>query len=185
MKILFLDCETTGDDEKDHSIVQLSGIYLDGDKKENINWNIAPRNDRTYQEEALAIIGKTMDELSDYDTNRVAFVEFRDWLNEKVDRFDRQDKIQIIGYRVSFDEKFLRQFFIDNGDNFYGSYFWNPGIDVMNLAANKLILERPLLSNFKLSTVCKHFGIPVDETRLHDSIYDIELTMALYEEIMK
>ena len=40
--------------------------------------------------------------------------------------------------------------------------------------------DRDKLPNFKLATVAKHIGISVDESRLHDSEYDIELTRKLW-----
>jgi hypothetical protein len=39
---------------------------------------------------------------------------------------------------------------------------------------------RAELTNFKLSTVARHCGISVDDKRLHDSLYDIELTRELW-----
>jgi DNA polymerase-3 subunit epsilon len=39
------------------------------------------------------------------------------------------------------------------------------------------------MPDFKLKTVAGHFGTVVDETRLHDALYDIELTMNIYKAI--
>jgi hypothetical protein len=39
---------------------------------------------------------------------------------------------------------------------------------------------RAELSNFKLATVARYCGIKVDDSRLHDSQYDIELTRELW-----
>ena len=39
---------------------------------------------------------------------------------------------------------------------------------------------RAELPNFKLATVAKHAVIEVDDSRLHDSRYDIELTRQLW-----
>jgi hypothetical protein len=39
---------------------------------------------------------------------------------------------------------------------------------------------RAELPNFKLATVARHTGIDVDDSRLHDSMYDIELTRQLW-----
>ena len=36
------------------------------------------------------------------------------------------------------------------------------------------------MENFKLSTVAKALGVPVDETKLHDASYDIFLTKAIF-----
>jgi hypothetical protein len=39
---------------------------------------------------------------------------------------------------------------------------------------------RAELSNFKLASVARYCGIKVDDSRLHDSLYDIELTRGLW-----
>jgi DNA polymerase-3 subunit epsilon len=36
------------------------------------------------------------------------------------------------------------------------------------------------MENFKLSTVAKELVIITDETKLHDALYDIKLTRAIY-----
>lgn len=50
----------------------------------------------------------------------------------------------------------------------------------MLLWAQILQPVRHELPNFKLASVAKHSGIAVDENRLHDSQYDIELTRELW-----
>jgi DNA polymerase-3 subunit epsilon len=40
------------------------------------------------------------------------------------------------------------------------------------------------MSDFKLKTVCRHAGISVDESKIHDAIYDIEITRALYKKVI-
>ena len=39
------------------------------------------------------------------------------------------------------------------------------------------------MENFKLMTVCREMGIDVDESKLHNSKYDVWLTAELYNQI--
>ena len=51
----------------------------------------------------------------------------------------------------------------------------------MSLAAEHLKEARSGMPNFKLGTVARTLGIEVDQTRLHDAIYDTELTYQIYQ----
>lgn len=62
----------------------------------------------------------------------------------------------------------------------------DPGIHAIHQLAGILLRNErndPKLPDFKLLTVCKYLGIPVDETKLHDALYDIELTRELFLEL--
>lgn len=68
-------------------------------------------------------------------------------------------------------------------DKYFNSWFWIDTIDVMVLASNKFAKERHKFTDFKLSTVAQKLGIEFDETKLHDALYDIELTKKVYEKL--
>ena len=48
------------------------------------------------------------------------------------------------------------------------------------LASQYLLAERPLMPNFKLSTVAAQLGVVVAEDKLHDALYDVDLTRDAY-----
>ena len=73
---------------------------------------------------------------------------------------------------------------IQNGDKYFGSYFWSNSIDVMVLATLRLLGVRPTMENFKLMTVAKTVGVQIDESKLHDAMYDIYLTREIYNRII-
>ena len=50
----------------------------------------------------------------------------------------------------------------------------------MVLAAEHLAERRHLMENFKLMTVSKEVGLSVNEEKLHDAEYDINLTRDVY-----
>lgn len=43
-----------------------------------------------------------------------------------------------------------------------------------------LLAERPMMPNFKLSTVAAQLGVVVSEDKLHDALYDVDLTRDAY-----
>ena len=103
-------------------------------------------------------------------------------LGKYVDKFNRKDKFFLVGYNnAAFDNNFLRGFFLQNGDEYFGSWFWSNSVDVMVLASNYLLDRRAEMENFKLSTVAKFLNIAVEDDALHDAQYDIELTKLIYD----
>jgi DNA polymerase-3 subunit epsilon len=69
---------------------------------------------------------------------------------------------------------------VQNGDQYFGSWFWSDSLDVMVLASHFFIDKREMMQDFKLKTVCGHAGINIDESKLHDAIYDVKLTRELF-----
>jgi len=155
MKILFIDIETTGLNHEVDSIRELSAIIrVDGRIKARYN-------------------KKNISQREYYKT----FVEF---LDKYVDKFDKNDKFLFAGYNGGFDMDFIRTLFKRNNNDFYGSYFWNPYYDIMQIALHKLRNRRHLLENFKLGTVARFLRIPVRETSLHNAEYDCNLAKEIY-----
>ena len=112
--------------------------------------------------------------------------KFVNMLAKYVDRFDKRDKFFLVGYNnAAFDNQFLRGFFLQNGDVYFGSWFWSNSFDVMVLATSYLAERRAEMENFKLSTVAKFLGIWVSDDELHNAMYDIELTMKIFNIVNK
>ena len=99
-----------------------------------------------------------------------------------MDKFNKKDKFFLVGYNnAAFDNQFLRGFFLQNADKYFGSWFWANTLDVMVLATDYLMDIRPDMENFKLSTVAETLGVQVDGDSLHNALYDIELTKAVFD----
>lgn len=110
------------------------------------------------------------------------YKQFTDMLGKYVDKFDKQDKFFLCGYNITqFDNQFLRAWFVQNSDNYFGSWFWSNSVDVMVLATQYLLSVRPAMENFKLMTVAKELGIVIEEEKLHDAQYDNYLTYEIYK----
>ena len=102
-------------------------------------------------------------------------------LSKYVDKFNKKDKFHLVGFNnASFDNAFFRAFFVQNKDVYFGSWFWSDSIDVMVLASYKLRDVRTELEDFKQKTVAKYLGIQVEEEKLHDAEYDIDICLAIF-----
>lgn len=183
MKLVFFDLETTGTNPGKHGIHQISGqIVIDGAVKETFDFHVQPNPKALIEEEALKVGGVTREQILAYPPMQQVYQEFVAMLGKYVDKFNKKDKFFLVGYNnAAFDNQFLRGFFLQNGDVYFGSWFWSNSIDVMVLASAYLATRRPEMENFKLSTVAKTLGIVVNDDSLHDAMYDIELTKAVFD----
>ena len=196
-KVFYYDVETTGLDTKLCSVHQISGaIEVGGEVKEYFDFRLSPLltgieryNDgkqwakRTFDKQhsdfALSMTGKTLDELiADGESASVVAKSIISIMSKYVDQYDKYDKFFLCGFNNrKFDDNVIRQFFDDVDYNWFGSWFWSNTCDVSVMATEALKNVRPSMESFKLSSVARELGIDVDESRLHDSKYDIELTI--------
>lgn len=186
VKQVFLDVETTGLDPRQHVIHQLSGqIYVDGKLEESFDYNIKPHERGRIDQKALEIAGVTKQQIMQYPDRKVVFKKFMDLLEKHIKRYDKADKYFFCAYNAHFDNGFIRKFFTQNQEEYFGAFFWSNNIDVMVLAAEYLKDSRHGMKDFKLMTVAEFLGIEIDETKAHDSLYDIEITKAVYDIVTK
>jgi DNA polymerase-3 subunit epsilon len=182
MKLFFLDIETTGVRYWKNGIHQISGcIEIDGELKESFDFKVCPFKDAIIENDALATSHVTREQILNYPPMFDVYMNLSTLLSKYVDKYNKTDKFFLVGYNcASFDNQFLRAWFVQNGDNYFGSWFWSSTLDVMVLAAEYLKHRRHAMIDFKLKTVAAELGIDVDESRLHDGSYDIELTRRIY-----
>ena len=181
-KICFIDLETTGLDKDKNGVIQIAGrLQVEGEFVETFNFDVQPFTNDDISDQALAVNGKTLNDLMGFEKPQAVHRQFTALLGKHVDNFDRRDKFHFCGYNSQgFDMPFTRKWFEKCGDKYFGSLFWSASIDVMPIWAFILRKERHKMKNFKLATVAKHAGIEVDPDRLHDAMYDIDLTIELY-----
>lgn len=177
MKVLFFDLETTGTLVNKHGIHQLSGmIVVDGEVKEKFDFKVQPNPKAEIVQEALDVAGVAKEQIMAYPPMGEIYRKFIDMLSKYVDRYNKKDKFFLAGYNIaSFDNAFFRAWFLQNGDKYFGSWFWSNCFDVMVLATPYLSEQRAEMENFKQGTVAKALGINVDDSKLHDALYDIEI----------
>ena len=187
MKYFYFDVETTGLYHWKHGIHQLAGlIEIDNEIVDTINLRIQPNAHALIEDEALNISGINREALKSFTPFKDAYTILTHTLSKYCDKYDKKDKFHLVGYNnSSFDNNFLRAFFVQNDDKYFNSWFWINSIDVMTLATERLKKQRHLMPDFKLPTVAKRLKIKVEEDNLHDALYDIDLTRQIYKKISK
>ena len=132
LKLFYFDIETTGVKHWRNGIHQISGmIKIDGEVKERFNYKVAPYHKAEIEDEALAISGVTKDQIMLYESMSSVYGEIISMLSKYCDKYDRLDKFHLVGYNnASFDNPFFRAFFAQNGDSYFGSWFYPDCIDV-------------------------------------------------------
>lgn len=187
MKLFFFDLETTGTNPGRHGIHQISGeIMVDGVTREQFDFKVRPNPQAQIEEDALKVGGVTKEQILAYPPMYDIYRKLINMLEKYVDKYNKKDKYFLVGFNnASFDNQFLRGFFIQNGDQYFGSWFWSNSFDVMVLATPYLAANRAEMENFKLATVAKALGIEVSEDNLHDASYDIALTKGIFQIVTK
>lgn len=185
--LLFFDLETTGVMYWKNGIHQLSGLVeIDGNVVEEFDIKVRPNPKCIVEPQALDVAGVTLEQINAYQDMRTGYDQFTSILGKYADKYNKQDKFHLVGYNNrGFDDPFLRAWFVQNGDNYFGSWFWSDSIDVMVLASDYCRGARHTMENFKLMTVAKHLGIQVDESKLHDALYDVRLTRQVFESVRR
>jgi DNA polymerase III epsilon subunit-like protein len=182
MKQFYLNTETTGTNESRHGLVQIAGIYYDGGLEQEINLYIKPFPGDEIDPKAMEVHG--LDPHAAVQPSGVEFLEPKEayrqlvwFLGNRVNKYDKQDKMHIKGYNVAFDIRFLRRFFEKNDNSYFESYFYPSGLDIYALACY-FLADKPL-PNYKLTTVADHLGLNVDMNQAHGALYDIWITKAV------
>lgn len=186
-KVLWIDLETTGLNSLSHAIIQLAALVeIDGEIVEEIDLRMRPLAKHKIDEAALAENGLSEAEIRTYPHQADQYRAFEALIARYVNRYEKLDKFILAGYNINtFDEPFLRQLFLDNAvdrkarkyGGYFGSWFFWPKRDVQTYLAEHLVEHGLRLSDYKLSTVCEHFGIAINA---HDALSDIQSTRALY-----
>lgn len=182
-KLFIYDLETTGVMHWKNGIHQIAGmIMIDGVIKERFDFKVAPNPKAIVVQEALDVGGVTMEQIAAYPPMKEVYKALIKMMSKYVDRYRKDDKFHLVGYNnASFDNNFFRAFFVQNNDMYFGSWFWSDSIDVMVLASNYLRERRHEMVNFKQGTVAKFLGITVEDEKLHDAEYDINICYEIFK----
>jgi len=186
-KLIFLDTETTGTDRKKSGVYQIAGIIECDGKAEEFDFKCNIFDGDLVDKKAFEANKMSINKIMTFPNPKDTFREFIDLLSKYVDRFDKKDKFVAIGYFSEFDAEILRTWFIKNNDNYFGSWFWHPFLDVAQLVAYVYQEDRDMFPNFKLSTVAYMLEVTneKDEGVFHDALFDAKITRDIYWKLDK
>ena len=183
MKILFFDTETTGLDPIKQDIIQIAGLVeVDGKIVDEFDLSCQPFSFENIEKQALETNHKTIEELKTFIGPKLVKETFCGILGKHCDKFDRSDKFYPAGYNVKFDIDFLAQWFKKCGDNYLGSWINWRALDPYPFLCAMDFKREISLPDYKLSTVCGHFGI--DITGAHDALSDIKATRQIIKKVI-
>lgn len=158
---------------------------IDGQEVERFDIRLAPNPAATIEQEALDVAGVTLEQVQSYQPMEEGYRQLVGILSKYVNKFDKRDKMYLVGYNnAGFDNSFLRALFQQCGDKYFGSWFYPNCMDVYVMVTPFLMGVRNDMENFKLMTVARTMGIEIDENKLHDATYDIELTRDIFYRII-
>jgi len=186
-KVLWIDLETTGTNSAIHAIVQLAALVeIDNEIVEEIDLRMRPMSKHEIDPEALEKNGLEEDEIITWEHPSVQYERFLTFIERYINRYEKTDKFILAGYNINaFDEPFLRQMFVDNAKTrkerkyggYFGSWFFWPKRDVQTYVAEHIVGHSLRLENYKLETICKRYGIPIEA---HNALSDVHATRTLY-----
>lgn len=189
-KLLYLDCETAGLEPKKNPIIQISGIIeVDSLVVKEFNFKLRPLPTDLIDPKALEVNGIKAEELQDPD--RLEPIEVYKKLKSifltYIDRYDKSDKLYLMGQNVGFDYGFLLELWKRQGDDYLGSFIHYHKIDLIALTcslklAGKIGSPEKPLPNMKLATLCEYFGLG---EQTHDSMDDIRKTREIFLRIVQ
>ena len=181
VKQAFIDLETTGVDPMKNGIYWIGGIIRYKDVYEEFELKCDLYQEDEVNPEAFENAKIKPEEIASFPDPYETYKKLTEILSKHIDKYKKDDKFFFTNFGAEFDSKFLRRWFESNGDNYYGSWFWHPPIEVQSLAMEYLKNERAGMKNFKLSTVATQCLIAVDEDKTHTPLYDAKLAMQIYD----
>ena len=186
MKIFWFDTETSGLDPVKNGILTLDyAIEINGLIRERGKILNNPLG-KAIEDSALQVNGLKREQIANFQLPAENFKKISEVLNRFVDKYDTSDKFYAGGYNVGFDVNFLRQFFLDNGDKYFGSFFFFSYIDPS--AMIPFLRYKGMFHDFpkrqRLCDVAEYFGV-LNKEQLHNSEADLKMTIDVCAEVWK
>ena len=177
-KTLWFDLETTGTDSRFHGIIQFAGIIeIDGVLVDELNIMMQPHPGAVIDAEAMSVHGITANDITGFIPHDEGYRQILAFFDKHVSKFDRDDKMYPAGFNVRFDVEFLQVMFKRFQTYGIGSYLNWRTVDPLTFLYFLDYTGWISLPNYKLSTVCEHFGIQLDKA--HDALHDVKATRDL------
>ena len=131
---------------------------------------------RMAEQKALDINGYSREQIASFEPWENIYLKFIELLSKYVDKFDKEDKFILGGQNVGFDSNFVKSWFEYCNDKYWFSWV-KAGAFIDTLPMITFLQwagKVPILENRKNETICKHFGVELNNA--HDAMADIEAT---------
>lgn len=187
-KIFWLDVETTGLDPDTCQIIELAILYEEYNEdtgntinKDTLHAYCLPEERPKDFDRITEITGITYEYLQEHGiSEKELFKDLIQFLDSKIDRYNKEDKAYFVAYKAEFDNQFIRELFNRHSKDkvYFGNYFYHLYLDTLQLSLFCEffgLFDRP--ENFKLETLAKHLKV-VDEKKsdFHSALVDIKTT---------
>lgn len=183
-KLFYYDIETTGFSHHKNAIHQIAAIIeIKGKIKEKIDIRLRPFDGAEIEPAALEVGRVTEQIIQGYPEPEKGFKILTKTLRKYFKKpYDKQlfERIGFCNHR--FDDRFFTILFSRYGDDLSG--YFQGTIDVHPLVKSYFCRNFISTDNMKLHSVAKTLGIEVNNDKLHDASYDVELTRSIHKIII-
>lgn len=180
MKLLFVDTETGGTDEKKHSLLSVGLIYWENGKKIDSLELYIREKEYTVTTEALKINNLNLKEVYD---KGISVFEAVSEINRFIEKNFDNEKAILCGHNVNFDIRFLKELYMKAGKNY------EEKISYRSLDTASIFRFLTIAGKFKeqeinsLDDAIKYFEISVENR--HTALGDIEKTVEIFNKVLK
>jgi DNA polymerase III epsilon subunit-like protein len=187
-KLFWFDVETTGIDNIQHEIIELSAIVeVSGEVKDRRSWFPSITRPETANPDAMKVNGVSVEEVMARELTQEKMIqEICQWLAQWVNPKDKWDFYTPAGHNVAFDVGFLKkafedQFGVEKGNARFSAFFDYHNLDTSIFGIMAHYMNPNWSAPFYgLGKTAAAFGIERDEEKEHGAEYDIELTRNLF-----
>lgn len=183
MNILFLDCETTGLDDKKHSIIEIAcEHHIDGQLVSAYNRKFI-NHSPILALDALKVNKTNIDQLLKVGKEcpeEKAVYEFVDYLLSLDNKY-----LHVCGHNVHFDVGFIKSLLAK-----YSIEGWDKAVSYRHIdtwdRANMLVdngiisLDPASPRGTSLAAIAKALGLEIDPSKLHTAVYDTNLCARVF-----
>lgn len=184
-KILFIDTMTTGANTERCALIEVGGIYVEGDSEvKRFDFRFRPNPYARIYDESLWIGGITRADLARFPEEGDAFKAFLSFLDSLVNLKDRNDKLYLCGFNAAArDSEFIKELFRRQESRQYRNYFHMQVIDLAGIAAFALMEERTGMPDFSLETASRFIGVTPTVRETYNCVDNAETCLKMYSRL--
>lgn len=170
MKFLYLSTAAVNNSLENCGLCEISAVLteeLPGKPIREISAfhsTMRPNTNEVFADDVVPNTGYSLGQIATFESSNFVFSKFQNWLENHIDKFNREDKAIIVGYAAEYHYSKLKNWFAAHKATFFGSYFYHQPICVMNLAIYAFRFNRNKFPNFTLNTVCIGCGVTVEDS---------------------